>query len=161
MKIPAVLAIALLAGCRVVYPIDKPISLDLHGQPETLVDFAQGAVDLWAQHDVTFTIAPDLHGEVPIRVGDSGAGTWADYTYEGPHAGEVLVQPELLVSQHGECTVAHELGHAVGLHHDSQADSLMSAYLTLCTWLDDNPCCWDALDDMELCRAGGPCASAP
>lgn len=127
------LALAVLASCA---PADGDSVLDITydpceptvlapaggGTPRQLAAL-EGAIDLWnGVLDTRLSLEPDSGAAaLPIRFEDAAAFFHGVYEDE---IGEVVIN-DRLEGRALEVTVAHELGHAFGLWHESAGSSVM------------------------------------
>lgn len=146
------LVLALLAGCRVVYPGDGrrvPVRFDAgvlerpiayRDEAGTMRPVLLKAFEWWSSAGVNFDLARSGEGgALPTRSDPWWEGAtrdaWGDYDEA---SGEIYLFQDLWGLDDGRSRVApvidadnltavfaHELGHAVGLDHDPHAEALM------------------------------------
>ncbi len=140
---------------------EPPINVDVTGQPVWVVDAFEKSADFWALHDIEVNIdRVSSEGSVAVEV-VSGVDFTARWK---PLENKILVSaerdPALIPEEFRNvaalqnaptCALAHEIGHAIGMGHVEDPESLMFETAVL-----PNEGCWWSVDDqIELCRATG------
>ena len=124
-------------------------------QPDWALTAADMASDVWSDHSVLFLGGQGSDSKLRVEVVPLPPDRIAEcYCNVDFTSGIIHVIPRLETSEYyndqvRSCVIAHEMGHALGMNHSDDINSLMSPVIINDM---DGPCSWSDLDQAELCR---------
>lgn len=148
------ITIALLASaCSTQTHIEKTIE-DPNG-PRWLEDSIYDAAEFWQMNEDVDILVGET-GEVQVEVKQLLPDYLGLFAGDGVGGGTISMTPELgqnFEQQSANCVMRHEQGHALGMEHVDDPNSLMFPVLHLPA--DGNDCFWSDADVAEFCAATG------
>lgn len=137
---------------------EPPINVNVQGQPEWVVDAFEKAADFWALHDIEVNVVRTEIDSVAVQI-VSPSEIDGDLARWSPSNDAIKVSENLgdiedpRNADLPSCSIAHEIGHALGMDHVEDRKSLMAPKATQLPL--EGGCWWSVDDQIELCRATG------
>lgn len=146
-----ILLVLILSSCD-SKPSKIDIYLDTKSTPKWIDDALVNTVAFWSEHGVTLIPGPE--GTITFTVQELPPDRVAQWeSHLEWYTGNISIIPIMEDSLLTSCTLAHEIGHALGMNHVREDNSLMSPVVHK-NGLDS--CYWSRLDQEEFCRIHKP-----